>query len=73
MSEDKKRTFYGVPLEEARKIIMIYQETHRMPTKDYIEGFEEGCKYTKELYDESLDNAIRMFTSKLWREENGKV
>lgn len=61
MNENKNRTFYGVPLEEARKIIEIYRETHRMPTKDYIEGFEDGCKYTKKIYDESF---ARWFTSK---------
>lgn len=39
---------WGIPIEEARRVIEVYKYTHQVPSKDYQEGFEDGVKYMTE-------------------------
>lgn len=54
MAEKKERTIFGVPIEKAREVLEYYKARHRMPTQDYIDGFEDGVKYTMELYESNI-------------------
>ena len=40
-----EQTIWGLPIDEARRVIEVYKYTHKMPSKDYQEGFEDGVKY----------------------------
>ena len=43
-----EQTIWGLPIDEARRVIEVYKYTHKMPSKDYQEGFEDGVKYMNE-------------------------
>ena len=45
---ENKQTLWGLPIDEAWQVIEVYKYTHKMPSKDYQEGFEDGVKYMKE-------------------------
>lgn len=42
---ENELTLWEVPIEEAERVIEVYKYTHKMPSKDYQEGFEDGVKY----------------------------
>lgn len=45
---ENKQTLWGIPIDEARRVIEVYKYTHNLPSKDYQEGFEDGVKYMNE-------------------------
>lgn len=45
---ENEQTLWGLPIDEARRVIEVYKHTHKMPSKDYQEGFEDGVKYMNE-------------------------
>lgn len=52
------KTIFGVPIEEARKVLEIYRETGVAPSKDYAEGFEAGIDAAHEIIVEELNKTI---------------
>ena len=59
-----KQTLWGVPIDEAQKVIEVYKYTHKMPSQDYQEGFEAGVKYMRDYMDmiiaEELKNMLEV-------------
>lgn len=63
-----KQTLWGLPIDEARRVIEVYKYTHFTPSQDYQEGFKDGVKYMCERIDKCYDKVIK----NLMEEENGK-
>mgnify|MGYP003299653463 CR=1 FL=1 len=56
---ENEQTLWGVPIEEAERVIEAYKYTHKMPLKDYQEGFEDGVKYMMEQLDYIMAKQFR--------------
>lgn len=59
-----EQTLWGVPIDEARRVIEVYKCTHKMPSKDYQEGFEDGVKYMCEGINKCYDEIVQNYMEK---------
>lgn len=64
-----EQTLWGVPIEEARRIIEVYKYTHHIPSRDYQEGFEDGVKYMIKQQNSFIADAFTLW-EKEWEEEH---
>ena len=55
---------WGIPIDEARRVIEVYKYTHKIPSKDYQEGFEDGVKYMRELQNSIVADQLRTLLEK---------
>ena len=55
---------WGVPIDEAQRVIEAYKYTHKVPSKDYQEGFEDGVKYMRELQNSIVADQLRTLLEK---------
>lgn len=55
---------WGIPIEEAKRVIEVYKYTHQVPSKDYQKGFEDGVKYMNEHIKSIMAEQIKSIMGK---------
>lgn len=70
ISMESEQTLWGLPIDEARKVIEVYKYAHKMPSKDYQEGFEDGIKYMNEHINSIMTEQFKSLMVTEWEKEN---
>lgn len=47
-----------IPLDEAIKVLMIYKDKSFIPSKDYVDGFDDGYKKAQTDFESGLKKAM---------------
>lgn len=65
-----EQTLWGLPIDEIRRVIEVYKYTHKLPSKDYQEGFEDGVKYMNEHIYSIMTEQFKSLMVTEWEKEN---